>query len=70
MKNTILTQNVIAGASCMLVSAASVIAFASRDALPVALLFLVSFAFGIYFFSASVKQNKTTDEQTPNTSNS
>ena len=59
MRNTIFTQNVIAGASCMLVSAASVLAFTMRDALPVALLFLVSFAFGVYFFSAKVKPDET-----------
>ena len=59
MRNTILMRNAIAGASCMLVSVAGVFAFAVRDALPVALLFLVSFAFGIYFFSAKVKPDET-----------
>ena len=67
MRNTILVRNAIAGASCMLVSAASVLACGMAVSTPTGMFFSVffmlvcpiSFVFGISYFSERVKTDET-----------
>ena len=63
MRNAIFMRNIIAGASCMLVAAVSVLASAMANSIIGALLLLAfalfSFGFGVHFFAARVVPDET-----------